>query len=117
MSLEQTYYTTSNPMTMSNFIALEVEERNNCDIEDVNYWIEKYGIAPQTQIIWVALHPHVAARYQMNAEDWCNAENVYNANPEQFDVKQIKGTDGFLIPETDDGDDGFIFVLTQNGRV
>ena len=40
-----------------------------------------------------------------------NAKQIYNLNPNEFDVQIINATDGFLIPETDDGDGGFIFVF------
>lgn len=104
------YYTTSRPMTINDFIDIEVDDRGNYDIDDVNEWINKYNIQPNTKIIWVALEPYIAARYEMDVEDWDNAENIYNENPNDFNVKIIDSKDGFLIPETDDGDDGFIFV-------
>jgi len=105
------YYTTSGPMTMDDFIDIEVEERENYDLDDVNEWIEKYDIKSNDDIIWVALEPHIAARYQMNGGDWDNAKEVYDGNPHDFDVKVIDSSKGFLIPETDDGDEGFIFVF------
>ncbi len=104
------YYTTSSPMTIDEFIEIEVEERENYDIDDVNEWIVKYNIKPNTKIIWVALLPHIAARYEMGAEYWDDAEEIYNENPYDFNVKIISPNDGFLIPESDDGDEGFIFV-------
>lgn len=104
------YYTTSDVMTIDDFIEIEVDERENYDIEDVNEWIEKYNIDSNSKIIWVALEPHIAARYQMLAEDWDNAEKIYKENPHDYDVEIIDSNDGFLIPETDDGDLGFIFV-------
>lgn len=104
------YYTTSRPMTINDFIEIEVEERENYDIDDVNEWIDKYNIKPNTRIIWVALKPYIASRYEMSAEDWDNAEEIYNENPNDFNVKVINSMDGLLIPESDDGDEGFIFV-------
>lgn len=105
------YYTTSGPMSMDDFIDIEVEERENYDLDDVNEWIEKYDIKSNDNIIWVALEPHIAARYQMNSGDWDNAKEIYDRNPHDFDVKVIDSSKGFLIPETDDGDEGFIFVF------
>ena len=105
------YYTTSIPMTINDFIEIEVEDRENYDIDDVNEWIDKYNINPNTEMIWVAEEPYIAARYEMNAEDWDNAEQIYNENPNDFNVEIINSNEGFLIPETDDGDGGFIFVF------
>src|SRR5690554_5898563 len=78
------YYTTSRPMTINDFIDIEVDDRGNYDIDDVNEWINKYNIQPNTKIIWVALEPYIAARYEMDGEDWDNAENIYNENPNDF---------------------------------
>jgi hypothetical protein len=105
------YYTTSIPMKINDFIDIEVEERENYDIEDVNDWIKKYKIDTNDDLIWVALEPHIAARYQMGAEDWDNAKEIYEENPGRFDIETINSKRGFIIPETDDGDDGFIFVF------
>lgn len=105
------YYTTSYPMSIKDFIKLEVKERDNYDIDEVKEWIKKYNIGKNDKLLWVALEPHIAARYQMNSEDWDNAKQIYNLNPNEFDVQIINANDGFLITETDDGDGGFIFVF------
>lgn len=107
------YYTTSRPMTINDFIEIEVEDRDNYEIDEVNNWIKKYKITENDKLIWVAMKPHIAARYEMNAEDWDHAEEIYNKYPNDFNVKIIKSNKGFLIPETDDGDEGFIFVFRQ----
>lgn len=105
------YYTTSRPISIKDFIEIEVEERDNYDLSDVDDWIKKYKITENDKLIWVALKPHIAARYEMDSDDSENAEEVYNRNPSDFNVKLIKSDDGFLIPETNDGDGGFIFVF------
>lgn len=107
------FYTTSSAMGIEDFIDTEVHERENYGLEDVIEWIEKYGITKSTKLIWVTPKPHIAARYQMPAEDWEDAEKLYDANPDAFDVRTIRASDGFVIPESDDGDDGFIFALNQ----
>lgn len=106
------YYTTSRPMTIAQFIELEVNERNNYDLDDVKSWIEQYNITESDQLLWVTTKPHIAARYSMDAEDWENAEEIYNQNPEAFNVSVIND-EGVLVSESDDGDDGFIFLLSK----
>ena len=107
----KTYYTTSKPITIFEFIEIEVDERENYDTDDVNEWIEKYNIKEDTKLLWVAKKPWIAARYQMLAEDWDDAENVYNKSLGEYDVLPISENAGKIIKESDDGDDGFIMVL------
>jgi len=108
---EVKYYTTSYPMTIKDFIDIEVEERGNYELKDVQEWVEDYSVTPNTKLLWVATKPYVAARYQMNADDWDNAETIYNENPNDFDVQVIDGSEGTIIEETDDGDDGYLFIF------
>lgn len=105
------YYTTSKPISLSEFIEIEVEDRENYDIDDVNEWIEKYNIKSDAKLLWVAKKPWIAARYQMLVEDWDNAEDIYNNSPEDYDILSISGKKGEIIIESDDGDDGFIMIL------
>jgi len=105
------YYTTAEPMTIDDFIEIEVEDRGNYDIDDVNEWIDKYKIESDTELLWVAASPHIAARYQMPAEDWDNAKEIYEKNPGEYNVRTVSSKTGTIIEESDDGDDGFIFVL------
>lgn len=105
------YYTTSRPMTINDFIEIEVKERNNYDVDEVNNWIKKYNITEDSILIWVTKKPHIAASYQMNASDWDNAEEIYNKNPNNYNVQTIKSNKGFLIPESNDGNEGFIFIF------
>jgi hypothetical protein len=106
-----TYYTTSRVMNIEEFIDIEVNDRENYTIEDIKGWIEKYNINDNDSLIWVATEPYIAARYQMLAQDWDRAEEVYNENPDEYGVEIITATDGFIIPESDDGDNGYIFVI------
>ncbi len=104
------YYTTSHPMPMGEFIEIEVEDRQNYDIGDVEEWMSKYGIDMDDMVLWVALEPHVAARYGMPSGDWDRCKEIYEADPDAYDVEAVKSSDGVLIPESDDGDDGFLFL-------
>ena len=108
------YYTTSNPITLNEFIETEVNDRENYEIDEVNNWIKKYKISTNDYLIWVSTKPHIAARYEMPASDWDNCEEIYNNNPEDYYINTIKSDDGILISESDDGDDGFLFILKSN---
>jgi hypothetical protein len=110
---ELNYYTTSYEMSIDEFIEIEVEERENYELKDVKKWIKKYRIKDDEEIIWVATEPYIAARYEMDSNDWDNAEEVYNNNPDEYNVRTIYSNEGILIPESDDGDDGFIFILRK----
>lgn len=105
------YYTTAEPMSIDDFIEIEVEDRENYDIDDVNEWISKYKIESDTKLLWVATTPHIAARYQMPAEDWDNAKEIYEENPDDYKVETVSSKSGTIIEESDDGDDGFVFIL------
>lgn len=47
----------------------------------------------------------------MLAEDWDNAEEIYNNNKDEYDVENISDKKGTIILESDDGDDGFLMIL------
>ncbi len=105
------YYTTSFPMSISKIIEIEVEERDNYEMSQVESWIEKYHIEEDDKLIWVATEPYIAARYQMSSDDWDRAEKIYKKNPGDFNVRTISSKEGVIIQESDDGDDGFLFKL------
>ena len=107
------YYTTSWIMNINKFIDIEVIERENYEIDDVNEWIEKYNITDNTDIIWVSTLPYIAVRYEMESGDWDNAEEIYNNDPSKYDIQILDSTQGFIITESDDGDDGFLFVFNR----
>lgn len=111
---QKKYYSTSRAMPFSEFISIEVDERSNYEEEDVNLWKKKYGITDDSKVIWVALEPHIAARYQMDADDWKNAKELYEADPEKYEVDEYSSSKGTLIEESDDGDDGFVMVLKDS---
>ena len=100
-------------MNINKFIDIEVIERENYEIDDVNEWIEKYNITDNTDIIWVSTLPYIAVRYEMESGDWDNAEEIYNNDPSKYDIQILDSTQGFIITESDDGDDGFLFVFNR----
>jgi len=107
------YYTTSHPMDIDTFIEIEVQERQNYDIDEVNEWIKKYNINKNSKLLWVSKFPHIAARYQMLADDWNNSKDIYEKNPEEYKVIAIDSIGGILIQESDDGDDGYLMILNN----
>lgn len=107
------YYSTSIPISISHFIELEVEERENYDIDEVNEWINKYNINDSTKLIWVSDKPYIAARYSMPAENWDNAEEIYNRNKNNYELNTYTSNDGIIIQESNDGDDGYLMILNK----
>jgi hypothetical protein len=106
------WYTTSQEMPFSEFIEIEVEERGNYEMEDVKQWMDKYGITEDTDVLWVARKPWIAWRYTLTADKWDNAEELYKqdmANAQE--IEHVPSTNGVIVEESDDGDEGFIMVL------
>lgn len=108
--LQETKYYNShgNIMSMSEFIEIEVEDRSNYSKEEIEEWINKYNIKEDDKVIWVTPKKWVANRYNLSSEDWYKAEKVPE---EQMNVFEFDDNQGFIIPESDDGDDGYLFVF------
>ena len=99
-------------MNISQFIETEIKERGNYTRKEVNNWIKKYNIKPNTELLWVTTTPWMAARYEMSTDEWNDdIEQIYNSNKENYSVRTIDANAGVIIEESDDGDDGYIFVL------
>jgi len=113
---QEFYFTTSYPINILQFIDIEVDERENYDIDDVNEWISKYKITNNTVLIWVSTKEHIAARYNMTTNDWNNSKEIYEKNPESFNVIKINKNDCIIISESDDGDDGYLSILNNTQK-
>ena len=107
------YYTTSFPMYFSEFLEIEVDERENYDLEDIEDWKSKYNLKNDDLVLWVTPKPYIAARYQMPSEDWDMAEQIYNDNPNDYGVEEVE-ENGVIIEESDDGDDGYLMIVNKN---
>jgi len=107
------YYTTSFPMYFSEFLEIEVDERENYDLEDIEDWKSKYNLKNDDLVLWVTPKPYIAARYQMPSEDWDMAEQIYNDNPNNYGVEEVE-ENGVIIEESDDGDDGYLMIINKN---
>jgi hypothetical protein len=104
------YYTTSGDQTLAEFIETEVKERGNYTSTEIKRWKKKYHLTDATRLIWVTPLKWRAFSYTLPASEMENAKNI----PEnEMDVTEIKADEGFIIPESDDGDDGFVFVYRE----
>lgn len=93
-----TYYNShGQTTTFADIWDVEVEERENYTDEQFATWAEKYGIDDDNMAIWVVAKPEDVLRYVDDIEE------AYTYTDEQ----------GFIIPESDDGDGGFIFVFKK----
>lgn len=107
---KRTYYTTSGAMPFSEFVQTEVNERANYSQTEVLRWMNKYRINSATTVIWVSPDPKVALSYTLTAE-----ERENGTDPEG-EPTEIQPTEGFIITESDDGDNGFLFVFAKEGK-
>lgn len=109
-----TYYSSHSPrhdsFTFGEFIEREVEDIENYTEEEADEWSRKYHLSPDTPVIWVTTVKWLANRYNLSSDEYDNAEFI----PEdEMDVYEINSTDGVLIQESDDGDDGFLFAFNS----
>jgi len=100
------YTTAERTMNIAQFIETEVNERRNYTLEEVIRWIKKYHISSTSRLIWVSSNKAVAYKYGLLAKDWDRPLPV-----ELTGVREIRDDEGFIIPESDDGDEGFLFVF------
>ncbi len=108
------YYTSTDPvfgkMSLKQFIETEVKERGNYTLADVQNWMRRYNISGNDLAIWVSPKKWVANRYNLPASEWDEAEKVPES---EMNVYEIRGDGGFVIPESDDGEEGYLFVFKK----
>ena len=97
-------------MIMMQFIETEIKERGNYTLAGVQNWMRKYNVSENDLAIWVSPKKWVANRYNLLAEEWDKAKYVPES---EMNVYEIKGNEGFIIPESDDGDEGYLFVFKR----
>jgi hypothetical protein len=111
VSAEPLYSSHGVSMTWVAFIRLEVEERGNYKREEVEDWARKHSLVPDTLVIWASQEKWVANKYNLSADEWETAQGI----PEdEMSVYEVQGT---IIPESDDGDEGFLVRLNAGGRL
>ncbi len=112
--MEKMYYSSNPPKTVfkfSEFIDVEIEERGNYPDMDTDAIKKKYGLTDNSEVIWVTPLKWMANRYNLSEDEYDNAENI----PEgEMSVYEYSSNQGFVIPETNDGDDGFLFVMDRS---
>jgi len=84
MEDKEWYSSHGEPMTMLEFLEIEVGERGNYTPDEVDEWWEKYDIGLFCPVIWVT--------------------NIETRNAIKMDVRHI-------ITESDDGKGGYLGVL------
>jgi hypothetical protein len=97
---------------------LEVYDRENYTPDEFEKWQKKYEITDGDMCIWVTKSKKQAYTYLLPAQyhddimgmdewevkKWIDEEGI------EEELHEIDDKDGFIIPESDDGDDGFLFV-------
>jgi hypothetical protein len=99
-------------------------ERGNYTEEDFDEWADKYAIKPSDEVIWVTPNPIMAYRYLFPAEHWDTIVDLPLRKIKRWctrefgdsDLYEVTSDEGFIIPESDDGEEGFIFVYRKNNK-
>ena len=112
------YNSHGNDMLVRTFINVEVKERGNTELETVKQWMKAYDFSAHDRCIWVTKTKKEAVVYSVNAGDredvlilqedevaqFCKLEGI--EEPYEYTEEQ-----GYIIPESDDGDGGFLFIF------
>jgi ribosomal protein S18 acetylase RimI-like enzyme len=104
------YNSHGKPYSFKEFVETEVEERGNYRKEFVDEIAKKYNISGDDKVIWVTPDKHIAHSYNLNADE---RDNVHDIPEDELSVYEYSDKDGFIIPETDDEDDGYLMVLRK----
>ena len=120
---EETYYNShGETMPFTEFIEIEVEERENYEMEEVDEWIEMYDIDIDSECIWVTKDKRNVYKYVLTADYWDaidNGDDIDDMLVKEFGssddttIYEYTSDEGFIIEETDDGDGGFLFVFNK----
>lgn len=97
-------------MPFSEFIELEVEDRWNYELNEIDEWQKKYSFNNDSKCIWICKRMWEANRYNLPPEMW---EDWALVNDWDCEVYEINPDIGFIIEESDDGDGWFIFITKQ----
>jgi hypothetical protein len=96
---------------------IEVYDRENYTPEEFQAWQDKYEISDGDQVIWITDNKKQAYAYLLPADYHDEIHNMSIGKIKSAlkkediddDIKEIKDK-GFIIPESDDGDNGYLFV-------
>lgn len=108
--------------TFANIREVEVEERGNYTNEDFDSWAKEYGIQPEDKVIWVTPDKKQVVTYMAESEHYDKIMGMNEKQLEKYISKleetPVEFTDeqGVLIKESNDGDNGFLFVIKDNKK-
>lgn len=115
-----TYYSSAYaPMSWAQMRETEVTDRNNYTSKQFDRLQKKYLISENDPVIWVSPKKEAAASYAALAEErekvlsMSDSELNQFINENQIYLNEYSSDSGILIPESNDGDDGFIFLMTK----
>jgi len=116
-----TYYTSMpSEITWKQMRETEVEDRQNYTLKQFDKIAKKYAINEDDRVIWVSPNKTVAVSYAALADERNNVLNLSGTKLDEYMhqhgifLNEFKSNDGILLKETDDGDEGFIFLLIRN---
>jgi len=104
---KKTFWTTSAAQPLTEFISTEVRDRGNYSEREVADWMAKYGLTKRDKVIWVSPDKATAEKYTLTAEQIEKGERPGEAD-------RVDISEGFIIPESDDGGGGFLFALKKS---
>lgn len=107
-SVKEYYSSHGVPYSIKGFIELEVKDRQNYSLSEIRDWIRRYKVKRDSKMLWVSDKKWIANRYNLDVDKWGAAHLI----PEnKMTVWTFTSKEGFIIPESCDGDDGYIFVF------
>ena len=128
--LNQTWYSSSTVHPWSRFLDTECWERDNYRYEDMKALESKYNLTDDSAVIWVSALPEVAASYMIGQglRDNRDEEVKEDYGFSKADLKTttfgqiyypphveyVDDYQGTIIPETDDGDGGYLLNLHRD---
>lgn len=118
---EQIYYNSNGLVQTFTEIMKSESEKGNYSRTEFKDWARKYNIESYQKCIWVTPNKRQAISYQATSQDhdailYDFSDNELKEYVESVGINNpyiIDNKFGFIIPESDDGDDGFIFVYTD----
>ena len=116
---ERVYYNShGNSCPFSEVRRLEVDERENYPRAAFDEWQKKYNIKDDDTVIWVTplkkqaytyllpseYHDDILSKEEWEVQEWIDDKGI------DEELYTIDDKQGFIIPESDDGDNGYLFV-------
>lgn len=96
--------------SFAEFKDIEVGDRENFEPDLIDEITKKYNLKDDDRVIWVTPDKRMAHRYNLASSEWDKIQDIPN---EELEAVEFSDKDGFIIPETDDGDNGFLMVLKK----